>query len=164
MNYIGIDQSLTSTGFVVISEDGTLIDHCVIRSDANDSVYKRTEFVAETLLSFCRKYSPAKIAIEGLAFGGTGDATRNLAGLQIHIIIQLSIKNAFEIEIVPPQSLKKFGTGSGRADKKEMLLHVPQHHKEILEKTHKRTKGLFDVVDAYWLAKFCKDKNQQKIS
>lgn len=41
MNYIGIDQSYTSTGFVVLDEQKNLIDCNIFSTPKTDDIFKR---------------------------------------------------------------------------------------------------------------------------
>ena len=153
---MGIDQSFTSTGVVIMEHDGgvtTLTHYEVIRSNPEDDIYKRCVFIANKIVDLAKLHMPDIILIEGLAFGvGAGDATRNLAGLQFVIITKLKefINN---IQVIAPTSLKKSATGSGRADKKEMHAALPDDVSTMFKEAKiLKTKGLYDLVDAYWLA------------
>ena len=59
--------------------------------------------------------------------------------------------------IVPPTTLKKFATGSGKADKNEMIAALPVDVREHFNaQGYKKTTGLTDVADAYWLSTYAK--------
>ena len=97
-------------------------------------------------------YKVTDIAIEGLSFGSRGDATRNLAILFGVICSRLNIDNPYT---VAPTSLKKFATGNGRADKKEMLANIENYNETLFTELNKLTikAGKYDIADAFYLAK-----------
>ena len=152
---MGIDQSYTNTGYCVIDERGDLIDFGTYKTSKDHDVYDRALSVANFVISKIDEHNLDGFTIEGLALGMRGDATRDLAGLIFTIIIQTRLhkKNAL-LETVAPTSLKKFATGSGKATKDQMITSVPQHIlDEFLDAKYKKTTGLADVCDAYWLAR-----------
>jgi Holliday junction resolvasome RuvABC endonuclease subunit len=153
---MGIDQSYTSSGVCIIDELGNVVKSMVISSNPSMNEFERTWSVAQAIKQTADQFKPTVISIEGLAFGGRGDATRKLAGLQFVIVTQLmcSSEPCYDVRIVAPTTLKKHATGSGKADKKQMLLSVPDEIKNSLEANYKKTKGLFDIVDAYFLATY----------
>ncbi len=91
-----------------------------------------------------------------------GNATRDLAGLQFSIINKIKFILEKDITIVAPPTLKKSATGSGKASKEEMIEALP---KEVLElftkdKNWKKSRGLTDVTDAYFLARYLIDNKK----
>lgn len=150
MTKIGIDQSFTSTAMYVL--DGDKNPMITMSSNKSDDIYKRAQHIADTVVQFATEYAPCEIRIEGLAYGSSGSATRDLAGLQMLIICELR-KAGFAPTIVPPNTLKKFATNNGRASKEDMLTHMPAADKARLD-GYKKSKGLYDLADAYWLAHY----------
>lgn len=146
--YIGIDQSYTSTGIVIIDGIDQLIDYKIITSDKSKSIHQRAHDIAEKIMFKIEQYNDVYIAIEGLAYGMRGNATRDLAGLQFVIMDNLLDYN---VKIVTPTELKKFATGNGRASKDEMIAKLPEYILNIFNKI-KKSKGLADLADAYHLA------------
>jgi Holliday junction resolvasome RuvABC endonuclease subunit len=157
--YIGIDQSYTSTGLVVLNELKEIL-HCeIISSIPSDDIFKRAWLVSEAIINTISSFQPCTLSIEGLAFSMTGNATRDLAGLQFCIITKIKFILEKEITIVAPPTLKKFATGSGKANKNDMIAALPQEISDYFtkEKKIKKTKGLTDVTDAYFLACYLVD-------
>lgn len=91
--------------------------------------------------------------MEGLSFGSMTNATRDLAKLQGIIEKEVFDRVGLVCEIVAPTSLKKFATGSGRAKKEEMFEALPEEISILFSEVPK-TKGRFDLTDAYFLARF----------
>lgn len=153
-NILGVDQSYTSCGYVVTNDDGQMIDFGSFKSAKALDVYDRAVAVATFIANKAIEHNVTKVNIEGLAFGIRGDATRDLAGLLFTIIITLRRRTTVEINVIAPTSLKKFATGTGKSDKAAMIEAVPP---EILEQfteaKFKKTTGLADLCDAYWLSR-----------
>lgn len=147
---VGIDQSLTSTGIVVQSDNKT-VDYLIITSDIEKDEFERVSHITESIISFLSQYDVDNINIEGLSFGSNGDATRKLAGLQFHIVIELREHFNCNCSVIPPQSIKKLATGDGRSKKEELFEALPEYEKELFSE-YKKTKGRYDITDAYWLS------------
>lgn len=155
MKVLGIDQSLTCTGWVIMDEDFKVVDSGVIRTTKEDSLPTRCGVIAYDLLNHQRRYEAWSVSIEGLSYGSIGNATRNLAILMGHIQSKLYESESDWLE-TPATSLKKYATGNGRADKKDMLAAVPDDFRGYLLVNYKGTgkkSGLYDLSDAYFLAK-----------
>lgn len=161
MRVLGLDQSYTKSGLVVLNEQGEMIDFTIISSDVNQQEFTRAMSIASKIQQFTDSHNITNAMMEGLAFGSRGDATRMLAGLQFTIATYLKVisKQHLSIEIVPPTTLKKFATGGGKADKNMMIASLPQEIKQqFLDKGYLKTKGLPDLTDAYFIAKYAHAK------
>lgn len=151
----GIDQSLTKTGIVIYDCDSDVMIHYEIietklnKADALDS-YKRVNEIASRIEFLCDLYSVESVRIEGLSYGSVGQATRTLAGLH-YVIVDRLMRASIDVAVIAPTQLKKAATGSGRADKQQMLDAVSKIDRDEFEKIGK-TKGRFDLADAYHLA------------
>lgn len=156
---LGLDQSLTSTGVVVIQhldDKYKVLHYESIQTkptgleDYADVLHRANE-IADRLYNIVFDYNVTDISIEGLSFGSKGNATRNLAMLFAIICNRLQITEPYT---VPPTTLKKFATGNGRADKKEVLAAVEQHNIELFKQLDSMTikAGKYDLSDAFFLA------------
>lgn len=150
---LGIDQSYTSTGYVV-KNNKAVIDYGVYKSTPKSDAYERAYEVALFIVSLVQQHKPDSVNIEGLAFGMTGNATRDLAGLLFTIIIAVrNCQHKTDIHVIAPTTNKKLATGSGKASKTEMIASLPDLVLDkFKEKGYKSTTGLADLADAYWLA------------
>jgi Holliday junction resolvasome RuvABC endonuclease subunit len=151
---LGIDQSFTKCAYVLL-DDGVLVNFGIISSSKDEDIYQRAWGITQELLRFCHERPIDHCAIEGLAFGMRGNATRDLAGLQFCIVCALRfIGNLPSIEILSPTTVKKFATGSGKADKRMMVDALPEIVRKTFElKGVKKNKGLDDLADAYFIAR-----------
>ena len=117
MNAIGLDLSLTSTGIAWTSGDDILTDK--ICPDMPKQEMPRYLFILEKIKEKCEEIKPDVIIIEGYSFGSRGSAITQLAELRGVLKYYFSI-NSIKWREIAPSSLKKFVTGSGRADKEAM--------------------------------------------
>lgn len=156
---MGVDQSLTSTGVVVlVNGELTCETHCHrITSNKDHNQYERVKEVCTKFSELVDLYKPHRLVFEGLAFGAKGNSVRVLAGVQFGMVIE-ALRKGYELNsdlfIVTPNAVKKYATGIGNANKDAMFKALPTDVREKLLKKHKKTTGLYDVTDAYFIAKF----------
>ncbi len=153
MIILSIDQSYTHCAWCVTDRQN-VVEFDVIKSDKEKNIYERSLAISLELSRIYNHYSPEEIRLEGLAFGMRGDATRDLAGLLFTIVNVLSHINQFKnFKIISPKTVKKTGTGSGKATKKEMIAALPPDIMKLFkDKNFKQTTGLSDLADAYWIS------------
>lgn len=162
MIHLGIDQSYTSSGIVVLQGD-TLIHFSVFKTKKEEDVFLRSWNISEQIVAIINEYSVDSVSIEGLAFGMMGNATRDLAGLQHMIVNKVRQITKKPIIIVPPLTLKKFATGDGKAKKKQVIETLPDDVISAFKgEGYKLTTGLADLADAYFLAQYVKSQDSQK--
>ena len=150
---LGLDQSYTCTGVCIADDTGAIRHFGTFTTDSTKDVFDRSVQLAEFVVSLINTWNIASVHIEGLAFGMRGSATRDLAGLQFAVINAIrQHSKSVEVKIIAPTSLKKFATGTGKSTKADMISAVPDHILTMFSAKHKKTKGLADVVDAFWLA------------
>jgi Holliday junction resolvasome RuvABC endonuclease subunit len=152
---LGFDQSYTNSGFCVLdgSETRNIIEFGTFKSDAALDIYDRARQISTVFQNLIIKHNIHSVNFEGLAFGIRGDATRDLAGLLFVLITGLRNNNInINCRIIAPTSLKKFATGSGKADKAAMISSLSPEILELFKGRYKKTTGLADVCDAFWLA------------
>ena len=153
MRVLAIDQSFTSSGIVVFDDD-EIIHAEKYATQKEEDMFARAWAVSEHILQIEQQYKTDFVAIEGLAFADMGNKTRDLAGLQYTIVTRLRFVEGKDVRIIPPTTVKKVATGKGNA-KKDLLLDVlPKDAlKLFLELGVKKTTGLRDLCDAYWIGK-----------
>lgn len=152
MTVLAVDQSFTSCGIVVA--DGTQLIHCEkFTTDKQKEIYERAWDVSEKLVNVAKQYNVEYIAIEGLAFGKSGDATRDLAGLLFVIVARFRYVEGFDVVIITPNTVKKVATGKGNAKKEQMVEALPPHIRAAFDQLGvKKTTGLLDMSDAWWIS------------
>jgi crossover junction endodeoxyribonuclease RuvC len=120
MKILGIDQSYTSSGIVLLEEEELVSGHKFVANKEINRFGQAYE-IATHIANIVDEFQPDVIAIEGLAFGMRGNVTRDLGGLQFVIIAHLQEVMKREVDIIAPTSVKKFATGSGKAKKEDMI-------------------------------------------
>ena len=155
MIILGADQSFSSSGICVIEND-EILHHSVYSSDKTKDIYDRSWDVKEYIVKIIVDFNVEMVNIEGLGFGSFGSATRDLAGLLFTIIngIKHIDGKDIKINIISPTSLKKFASGSGKSKKPQIFEALPEETKKIFKENYLKTKGLYDVTDAYWLSRY----------
>jgi len=158
---LGIDQSFSHTGLVVIAKEGSIIEARGIATkprdkDGDHSLEERIGYILNEITYLIRKYQIRQVSIEGLSYSGPRSASvRQLAGLYYVILHELHNSN-IRYQITPPLTLKKESTGSGKASKQDMLDNVPECDVKKLSELSKlksESKKFEDIVDAYFLAR-----------
>lgn len=152
---MGIDQSFTSTGVVLLDPDYQIVHDETICTAKDDPHDVRIKQIYDRLGELHWAFEPTHLLIEGLAFVAKGNATRELAGLFYCIQDRLKYTHgATSIQVVPPTTLKKFATGKGNAGKPAVRESLPEDVNQYLSLKYPKSKGLSDIVDAYWLARW----------
>lgn len=168
IRFLGIDQSFTSTGYVVLDENNQMIDfgRIITNEEQQGDVFDRAHFIASYIGVLYLAHTPQLIGLEGLAFSKFGDATRDLAGLQFTIVNYL--RNNMKIKkddmLIPtPNTVKKFATGKGNSNKDALVDSLPKDVLQLFkDRKYKKTTGLTDVTDAYWIARITVDAYHRK--
>lgn len=150
--YIGIDQSYKNCAYVILDDSGSMSKFGIVRAASSGDVYDTAASIAAKITDIVSGYDEVQVFIEGLAFGMSGNATRDLAGL-LFVIITTLRKQTANINLLPPTTVKKFATGSGKAVKADMMLKLPEGvMQQFKDANYKKTTGLSDLADAYWIA------------
>lgn len=121
MIVVGVDPSISSTGVALL---GDRQDFYRVRTKpAGEDVAARLGRMRESVLGVLRCVSGFEVVlavVEAPAFGKSNGMTHMLAGhwwLMAHALEKLA-----PVATVAPGTLKKFATGSGRAEKDAVLL------------------------------------------
>ena len=122
MNFVGLDISF-DTGLVVLAEDCSILLQKLISSPSKESIENRILHISNQIFSEIKQYEPYIICLEGLSFASHGQATLDLAGLNLFVRTCL-YKDSKKFYVIAPTSLKKYITGTGKAKKELMLLKV----------------------------------------
>lgn len=160
MKIIGIDQSITHTAIVVLDEHTReLIDFTVIKTILKNkegseefSFTQRIKNSRDASNEFIEKYYDTRLcAIEGLSLSRNSKTARPLAGLFYALTIMIDEKE-IPFDVIAPKSAKKTA-GNGNASKEEVFAALPENVAErFIEAGYKKTTGLMDLSDAYFIA------------
>lgn len=119
--YVGIDQSYSGTGVVVISGEDTR-KHRYFEFKAGTSkmcIEERLSILMQSLLSVMPPPEYTSVCIEGAAYASEFN-TFKLGMLAGVIRYELYIRGYRDILVVAPTAMKKFAGGNGRAQKGEV--------------------------------------------
>ena len=156
MRILGIDQSFTSCGFVIMDDSKQMLSFGRLTSNKEQLSIDRARWIVDEIEKLVREWQPTHVSFEGLALGvRMGDATRDLAGLMYMMWSTLRHQHGYvdNLHVVAPTTVKKHATGKGRAEKKDMIAALPDSVRDtILAAGYLKTKGLPDIADAYWMA------------
>lgn len=157
---MGIDQSFTGCGVIILDSEGNLIDTELFVTNKTQTVFERSWSLFCQIFQLVAKHQITRVAIEGLAFSMKGNATRSLAILQGVLVTNLQYLKEFQgqtnsivtVELVSPLSLKKLTTGNGKATKEQMIKAIPE---SILTTWKKQFPAgqINNLADAFHLAK-----------
>lgn len=161
--FMGIDQSMTHTGFTIVKKDLSgqgkheILFSRGISTKPDASLEVRMFYIKKELEEAIDKYKPEVICLESLAFrNAASNNGKVLAGLYF-VIINLLFEKGLNYFVINIKTLKKVITGNGNASKEEMEKAL---HEEVKMKLSEvsgvkySTKKFEDIVDSYWLALF----------
>lgn len=183
--YIGIDNSLTSPGIVILSEDGSIdkmwyyshklkwdgkltdklegIPYPAYTSE-EERIYKLSTITTAIVENEANKGHDVLVAIEGYSFGSTGMRLFQIAENTGLLKNMLWLKK-LDFKVVPPTTVKKLATGKGNATKDLMVQEFKNQTRIDLFSIFGVTRlqsPISDIADAYFLAKFVLLQTTQK--
>jgi len=118
-NYIGIDPS-TKTGFVVLDQDGEVLDATEITTKEKDDLQRFIDLSTKVRENI---ELHDKVVIEGFSYNSRGRSVSTQYGLGWIMRYELYDAMIDYIE-VPPTTVKKFATGKGNAAKDVVMREV----------------------------------------
>ena len=125
---LGIDPSLSSTGWAVISiEDGRpyLLDHGALKTDSKRPHGERLAYIRASLDAVFWEYAPVIAIPKEKGFSRHARTTQAL--YKVHgVIEEMFAYDDGEVVDIPPTTVKKHVTGSGRASKEDVAGAVRQ--------------------------------------
>ena len=143
MKIIGLDLSLTNTGWVIL-QNGNVRAYFTIVTKPRRGI-KRLSYIKRELKKVLIVYKPKWAVIEGYAYSPNANMAFSIGELG-GIIKRLLYVRGINYLIVAPKTLKKFVTGNGNANKEMMAkaVHSFENCDEEFNTDHE--------VDAYGLA------------
>lgn len=159
---VSVDQSLTCSGVCIFDMDtGALIQTMTVVTKPDEftashiPIFHRTQHISDIIIETIQRYEATHFCIEGLAMGNVkGNSSRDLAILQGMIVCNvLKIIVDENVDVVSPTAVKKFATGKGNAKKEDMFEAITDEKDKAMVERYKKTKGRYDVSDAYHIGK-----------
>lgn len=180
--FIGIDQSINSTGITVLADKDPIyyliVPHLTRKMKAvnhprlhyveytkvvpgKEANYTQRELaktgniyrISYEIKKIIDQWKPKRVVMEGIAYGQAHSAALvDLAGLSFIIRTHI-LSTSTELIIVSPSELKRWATGNGAAEKGQMI-----YAWEALDKIGKDLDvKLDDLADSYFMAQYGKD-------
>lgn len=156
MVFLSLDQSLSCTGYTlwtntpvggyILSDFGTLQRP----KDITDTVLQ-IKWMKEQVAQLMADNKVTSVALEGLPYGMQSTSVRSLSALYFCLLLHFE-KTETLVTVVTPTQAKKCAV-KGNASKQEVYEALPQELREQIEqKGFKKTTGMYDIADAYWIA------------
>lgn len=126
MIFLGLDPSLTSTGWAVL-DDEKIVRVGKVPTNTGQFMGQRLSAIANAARVLAIRHTPDDVAIEGLGLGSmTLAISAEVAGV---IRLALASVNGREYQpaVIRPSSLKRWACGDGRADKSQMIAAARIH-------------------------------------
>ena len=122
MNLLGIDPGTASTGFGVISVEGSTmraIEHGVIETSARTPAAERLAAIHRRVALLLERYAPEEVALEDL-FVGSNPRSILTVGQARGAVLSACGLAGLETAAYPPAEVKVAVCGYGRADKHQV--------------------------------------------
>ena len=149
MKILGVDPSLSNTGYGLLEVNGKKlfpIEGGVIKTKTKASLEIRLSIIFENFNDLLLKFSPDCLAVEDLHSRPRFAKTSILMGHARGVIIMSAGLNKIPVYDYQPTRAKNVVTGSGRADKTQVMNSVAKilNNKNLLKNEH--------VADAFSIA------------
>lgn len=150
---LSLDQSLSSSGFIVWSQEGSIEKFGALKKPKTlDDPVHQLKWVIANIESLLKENKITLVVMEGLPFGMQSASVRVLAALFFMVLIVCDTLN-IEVVVIPPTEVKK-AAGSGKFKKHEVIQALPEEFtSKVLAAGYKKTTGLSDIADAFFLYK-----------
>ena len=121
MKILGLDTSTTSTGYCVM-EDNKILAYGVIKPKKSLDVIDRIIYIEKEIKSIIKAKSVEYVCIEDLVSFRNAYATKGLAGLLMHIQIELRKRDMLVITVRPSEWRKGIVKGRTRRELKSSAI------------------------------------------
>jgi crossover junction endodeoxyribonuclease RuvC len=120
---LGIDPGTATTGYGVVSGDGTrpptLIECGVIRTRARDALPQRLREIHEGVVELIVRHRPQALAVEDV-FYAKNVRTTVVLGHARGVVLLAGAQTGIDVHEFPPAEIKKAVVGSGAATKEQV--------------------------------------------
>jgi len=156
---LALDQSLKSTGWVIMNLKEEVLAFGVIYTDKwkDDKNIEKEEdrvfYIIKEIEKLIQKFNISILFLENLSLKNENSRSARVLGGIYYAIYVLAKQNDIElIESFRPTTVKAFA-GGGRYQKEDMFNVLPTEFQKQISEKYTKTKGLYDICDAYWIAK-----------
>lgn len=120
---IGIDASISSTGYSVITTTGELINCGKVTTTAKMEEDDRIHLISNTIIELCKNYEVTKIVIDAQFFKNNIKTALQLSRLRGALTFVGKYLGA-EIVHITPSEIRKNLTGDGNISKEDVALWI----------------------------------------
>jgi crossover junction endodeoxyribonuclease RuvC len=123
---LGLDPSLSSTGYGLIRADGNRLTHLAngqLKTDAKESLPKRLSHLATQLDALLADHHPTTAAAEEIFVNKNPQSTLKLAQAR-GVVLMIAARSGIEVGEYAARLVKKAVVGSGGADKAQVHFMV----------------------------------------
>lgn len=150
MNILGLDASLSSTGYSIINYEENILTYGTINTTAKDDDFIRTYKIANKIKELIKEYKVDIVVLENSFFGknpSTGLKLSRLCGAIFYVCVECGVK----IEMLAPTTTRKILLGDGKAKKEQVASYIRKNIIDIGEYSDKtnKTKGIKKTSDIY---------------
>ena len=148
VNILGLDPSLTSTGWAILrinEGDGHIrVESGTIRTDKRDDLDRRIYLIAHEIHTVARRAVPFDLVLETPFFGRDGAAAMKLGLVHGAIVFALvSFHPGLVVHRYANNTIKKAVAGHGRADKDAVRAAIVQRLRlSVPPKSHDESDAL----------------------
>ena len=128
MKIIGLDLSLTGTGWFVIDPNNTQFGELKTTPKMFPNIIERVEYIANFIVKKIKEHNGVDLVIMEDYFVGQNCQTVIQLAVLGTIVRYILLENDIGFLAVMPTQIKKFETGSGNAHKDNMLKSVYKNH------------------------------------
>lgn len=160
MNILGIDESLSSCGYSIVTEEGEILLYGRICTDAKKNTeFERMQMVANEIKKIIEENNVGTVVVEGQFFsknGKTGLTLARLMGCIIYVCMELGVK----IESLTPTQARKILLGQGKSTKEDVAEFIRENYLDVGEFSDKQgKKKTSDIYDSLALSLAWNKKN-----
>ena len=160
MNILGIDESLSSCGYSIITEDGLILTYGRICTNAKKNTeFERMQIVANEIKKLIETNSIDVIVVEDQFFAKnpkTGLTLARLMGCIIYVCMEADVK----IELLTPTQARKILLGQGKSTKEDVAKFIRENYIDLGEFSDKQGKDkTSDIYDSLAISLAWNKKN-----
>ena len=152
MNIIGLDLSLSSTGYSIIDYKGNVLTYGLINTLTKDDDSIRIYKIANKIKELIKEHNVNVAVLENSFFGknpNTGLKLARLCGAVFYVCVECGVK----VEMLAPTTTRKILLGDGKAKKDKVATFIRENHIDVGEYSDKKGKGkTSDLYDSLALS------------
>lgn len=160
MIILGLDLSLSSTGWNIITHEDTILGHGRICTNAKKHTeFERMQIVANEIKELIEVNSIDTVVVEDQFFAKnpkTGLTLARLMGCVIYVCMELEVK----IELLTPTQARKILLGIGKSTKEDVAEFIRENYIDLGEFSDKKGKDkTSDIYDSLAISLAWNKKN-----